>query len=159
MGYEISPTWFHFTKRSLIQKSELTSELKSMITKNILTYLPPTNHYRNVIFWNAHIRRGWGWNFLLCKPRNQLKSEIMEVLLLHLLTQIYLYPHCTISANWSTLTWKSYGLFQVEELQNILPHSWSRQWFSFRISWSSTSNPWPQWMWYSQQSWYRKQSC
>ena len=36
----------------------------------------------------------------------------MEVLLLHLLTQIYLYLHYTISTNWGTLIWKSYGLFQ-----------------------------------------------
>ena len=44
MGYGISP------KRGLIQKpnkSELTTELTSMITKNIPTHLPPTDHHRN----------------------------------------------------------------------------------------------------------------
>ena len=44
MGYRISP------KRGLIQKpnkSELTTELTSMITKNIPTHLPPTDQYRN----------------------------------------------------------------------------------------------------------------
>ena len=38
MGHEISPTCFHLTKRGLIRKpnkSELKTELKSMITKNI----------------------------------------------------------------------------------------------------------------------------
>ena len=52
MGYEISPTCFYLTKRGLIgnpSKSELTTELKSMITKNIPTCLLPTNHHRNVI--------------------------------------------------------------------------------------------------------------
>ena len=42
----------HLTKRGLIpkpNKSELTTELKSMITKNIPTHLPPTDHHRNVI--------------------------------------------------------------------------------------------------------------
>ena len=46
MGYEISPTYFYLTKGSLIgkpNKSELITELKSMITKNIPTHLPPTN--------------------------------------------------------------------------------------------------------------------
>ena len=44
MGYGISP------KRGLIlkpNKSELTTELTSMITKNIPTHLPPTDQYRN----------------------------------------------------------------------------------------------------------------
>ena len=52
MGYEISPTCFHLTKRSLIRKpnqSELINELKSMITKIIPTHLPPTDHHRKVI--------------------------------------------------------------------------------------------------------------
>ena len=52
MGYEISPTCFYLTKRSLIQKPnnyEVITELKSMITKNIPTHLPPANHHRNVI--------------------------------------------------------------------------------------------------------------
>ena len=52
MGYEISPTCFYLTKRGLIQKpnkSELTTELKSMITKNFPMHLPPIDHHRNVI--------------------------------------------------------------------------------------------------------------
>ena len=52
MGYEITPTCFYLTKRGFIRKpnkSELVTELKSMITKSIPTYLPPTNHHRNVI--------------------------------------------------------------------------------------------------------------
>ena len=52
MGYEISPTCFYLTKRSLIQKPnnyEVITELKSMITKNVPTHLPPANHHRNVI--------------------------------------------------------------------------------------------------------------
>ena len=52
MGYEISPTCFYLTKGGLIRKpnkSELITELKSMITKNVPTHLPPTNHHRNVI--------------------------------------------------------------------------------------------------------------
>ena len=52
MDYEISLTCFYLTKRGLIRKSnksELITELKSMITKNIPTHLPPTNHHRNVI--------------------------------------------------------------------------------------------------------------
>ena len=52
MGYEISPTCFYLTKGGLTQKpnkSGLITELKSMITKNILTHLPPTDHHRNVI--------------------------------------------------------------------------------------------------------------
>ena len=40
----------------------------------------------------------------------------MELLLFHLLTQIYLYPHYIISKNLITLIRKSYGLFQVEEI-------------------------------------------
>ena len=50
MVYEISPTCFYLTKGSLIRKSnksELITELKSMITKNIPTHLLPTNHHRN----------------------------------------------------------------------------------------------------------------
>ena len=46
MGYGISP------KRGLIQKSnksELTPELRSMITKNIPTHLLPTDHHRDII--------------------------------------------------------------------------------------------------------------
>ena len=52
MGYKISPTCFYLTKGGLIRKpnkSELITELKSMITKNIPTHLPPTNHHKNVI--------------------------------------------------------------------------------------------------------------
>ena len=52
MGYGISPTCFYVTKGGLIRnpnKSELITELKSMIRKNIPTHLPPTNHNRNVI--------------------------------------------------------------------------------------------------------------
>ena len=52
MGYEISATWFYLTKRGLIQKpnkSELTTELKSMITKNFPAHLPPIDHHRNMI--------------------------------------------------------------------------------------------------------------
>ena len=52
MGYEISPTCFYLTKRGLIQKpnkSELTTELKSMITKIFSTHLLPIYHHRNVI--------------------------------------------------------------------------------------------------------------
>ena len=52
MGYEISTTCLYLTKRGLIQKpnkSELTAEVKSMITKYIPTHLPPTSHHRNVI--------------------------------------------------------------------------------------------------------------
>ena len=51
MGFEISATCFYLTKRGFIwkpNKSELTTELKS-ITKNIQTHLLPTNHHRNVI--------------------------------------------------------------------------------------------------------------
>ena len=51
IGYEITSTCFYLTKRGFIRnpnKSELVTELKSMI-KNIPTYLPPTNHHRNVI--------------------------------------------------------------------------------------------------------------
>ena len=52
MGFKISRTCFYLTKGGLIRKpnkSELITELKSMITKNIPTHLPPTNHQRNVI--------------------------------------------------------------------------------------------------------------
>ena len=41
MGYKISPTCFYLTRGGLIQKpskSELITELKSMITKNIPTH-------------------------------------------------------------------------------------------------------------------------
>ena len=51
MGYEISPTCFYLTKGGLIRKpnkSELITELKSVI-KNIPTHFRPTNHHRNVI--------------------------------------------------------------------------------------------------------------
>ena len=51
-SYEISPICFFLTKGGLIRKankSELITELKSKITKNIPTHLPPTNHPRNVI--------------------------------------------------------------------------------------------------------------
>ena len=50
MGYEISPTCFYLTKRGLIRKpnkSELITELKSMIIKIIPTHL--RDHHRNVI--------------------------------------------------------------------------------------------------------------
>ena len=50
MGYEISPTCIYLTKRGLIQKpskSELITELKSIITKIIPTHLQ--DHQRNVI--------------------------------------------------------------------------------------------------------------
>ena len=46
MYYEIS------RERGLIRKpnkSELRTELRSIITKNIPTHLPPTDHHRNVI--------------------------------------------------------------------------------------------------------------
>ena len=52
MGFKISRTCFYLTKGGLIRKpnkSELITELKSMITKNVPTHLPPTNHHRNVI--------------------------------------------------------------------------------------------------------------
>ena len=52
MCYEVPPTCFYLRKRGLIRnpiKSELTTELKSMITKNIPTYLRPVHHHRNVI--------------------------------------------------------------------------------------------------------------
>ena len=52
MGYKISPTYFYLIKRRLIRKtnkSELTTELKSMITKNIPTHLLPTDYHGNVI--------------------------------------------------------------------------------------------------------------
>ena len=45
MGYEISPICIYLTKRGLIRKpnkSELITEIKSMITKNIPSHLPPT---------------------------------------------------------------------------------------------------------------------
>ena len=51
VAYEISPTCFYVTKRGLIRKpnkSEMTTELKSVI-KNIPTHLRPTDHHRNVI--------------------------------------------------------------------------------------------------------------
>ena len=50
MGYEISPTCFYLTKGGLIRKpnkSELITELKSMIIKIISTHLQ--DHHRNVI--------------------------------------------------------------------------------------------------------------
>ena len=50
MGYK--PTCFCLTKKGLIQKpnnSQMATELKSMITNNIPTDLPPTDHHRNVI--------------------------------------------------------------------------------------------------------------
>ena len=49
---KISPRCFYLTKGGLIQKpnkSKLILELTSMITKNILMHLPPTNHHRNAI--------------------------------------------------------------------------------------------------------------
>ena len=52
MGCEISSACFYLTKGGLIRKpnkSELITELKSVITKNIPTDFPPTNHHRNVI--------------------------------------------------------------------------------------------------------------
>ena len=52
MGYEISRTCFYLTRRGLIRKpnkSEVITELKSMIIKNIPPHLPPTDHHRNVI--------------------------------------------------------------------------------------------------------------
>ena len=49
--------------------------------------------------------------------------------------------------------------FSSRKFQNILPHLWSRQWFRFGLSLSSTSNLCPHQMWYCQQSWYKKQSC
>ena len=48
MGYEILPTCFYLTKRGLIRKpnkTELTTQLKSMIRKNIPTHLPPANYH------------------------------------------------------------------------------------------------------------------
>ena len=52
MSHEISPKCFYLTKRGLMQKpnkSELITELKSLIKKNIPTHLSPTNHHKNVI--------------------------------------------------------------------------------------------------------------
>ena len=46
MGYGISPEGGLIRKPN---KSELRTELRSIITKNIPTHLPPTDHHRNVI--------------------------------------------------------------------------------------------------------------
>ena len=102
-----------------------------------------------------HTRRGWRSNFFPCTPRNKDR----KLWKCYCISWHILYPHYIISANWSTLIWKSYGLFQVEEIPDHSSHSWSRQWFRFGLCWSSTSNPCPHWMWYSQQSRYKKQSC
>ena len=70
MGYEISPTCFYLTKGGLIRKpnkSELITELKSMITKNIPTHLPPTNHQRNVII-----------NFMLYARKAPIKKKNLK---------------------------------------------------------------------------------
>ena len=101
-----------------------------------------------------HTRRGWRSNFFPCTPRNKDR----KLWKCYCISWHILYPHYIISANWSTLIWKSYGLFQVEEIPDHSSHSWSRQWFRFGLCWSSTSNPCPHWMWYSQQSRYKKQS-
>ena len=51
IGYEISPTCFYLTKGGLIRKpkSELITEVESMITKNIPMYLLSTNYHGNAI--------------------------------------------------------------------------------------------------------------
>ena len=43
----------------------------------------------------------------------------MELLSLHLQTQIELYLNYTISAKSSILIWKSYGLFQVKDIHDL----------------------------------------
>ena len=70
MGYEISSACFYLTKGGLIRKpnkSELITELKSMITKNIPTRLPPTNHQRNVII-----------NFMLYARKAPIKKKNLK---------------------------------------------------------------------------------
>ena len=60
MGYEISPTCFYLTRGGLIRKpnkSELITELKSVITKNIPTHFPPTNHRNVIIDFMAYARK------------------------------------------------------------------------------------------------------
>ena len=72
MGYKISPTCFYLTKGGLIQKpnkSELITELKSMITKNIPTHLQPTNHHRNVII-----------NFMAYARKAPIKKQNLKIM-------------------------------------------------------------------------------
>ena len=60
MGYEISPTCFYLTKGGLIRKpkSELVTELESMISKNIPMHLLPTNYHGNaIIYFMAYARK------------------------------------------------------------------------------------------------------
>ena len=50
-----------------------------------------------------------------CTPRNKDRKLWKSCYCIS--WHIYLYPHYIISANWSTLIWKSYSLFQVEEIR------------------------------------------
>ena len=72
MGYKISPTCFYLTKGGLIRKpnkSELITELKSMITKNIPTHLQPANHHRNVII-----------NFMAYARKVPIKKQNLKIM-------------------------------------------------------------------------------
>ena len=81
---------FFLTKGGLIRKankSELITELKSKITKNIPTHLPPTNHPRNVIMdFMAYARKvpikmqnlKTYNNFFMSLEYNQLSFQVMQ---------------------------------------------------------------------------------
>ena len=101
---------------------------------------------------------GWRSNFFPCEPRNKDQKS-------------WKYCYCISWHRYICIRTKSFlqtevlwsgrvmVCFRSRKFQDILPHSWSHQWFRFELSWSSTSNPCHHWMMYSQQSCYKKQSC
>ena len=100
-------------------------------------------------------RRGWRSIFFPCKPRN--KDRKLRKCCYCISWHWYI---CIRTLSFEVL-WSGRVMvcFRLRKFQNILPHPWSRQWFRFGLSWSSTGSQCPHWMRYSQQSRYKKQSC
>ena len=125
------------------------------------------SHKENHPMWRCVLALSLGWfvlkgcwrsNFFPHKPRNKDQKlwKCCYCISWHRYICIHTTPFLQFEVLWSG---RVMVCFRSRKLQNILPHSWFRQSFRFGLSWKSTSNPCPHSMWYSQQSWYKKQSC
>ena len=105
-----------------------------------------------------HTQRGWRSNFFPCKPSSKNWKLWKTCYCISWRRYICI---CTTLFLQTEVLWSERVMvyFRSRKILDILPRSWSRQRFRFELSWSSTSNPFPQWIWYKQQSWYKKQSC
>ena len=105
-----------------------------------------------------HTQRGWRSIFFPCKLRNKDRKLWKCCYCISWLICICIR---TTSFLQTEVLWSGRVVvcFSLRQFQNIVPHSRFCQWFRLELCWSTTSNPCPQWMWYSHQGWYKKQSC